>query len=98
MATWQERQEPVEHRKVQRVGRIGKDKVAYVSLAAYYNYKDGNDWKIDAPRNSVTHLGKFTQQLKAKNRRFYSCSWMISSEQLQNKRQYPFIRCLSLFF
>ena len=50
------------------IGRIGKinprEKVTYVSVAANYNRRDGNDWKTDTHWNSVVCFSNVAQQVE----------------------------------
>ena len=51
------------------IGRIGKvtarDRVTYVSVAANYNRRDGDDWKTDTHWNSVVCFSNVAQQIEA---------------------------------
>lgn len=51
------------------IGRIGKinarEKVTYVSVAANYNRRDGNDWKTDTHWNSVVCFSNVAQQVES---------------------------------
>jgi single-strand DNA-binding protein len=51
------------------IGRIGKmtprDRVTYVSVAANYNRRDGDDWKTDTHWNSVVCFSSVAQQVEA---------------------------------
>jgi single-strand DNA-binding protein len=49
------------------IGRIGKitarEKVKYVSVAANYNRRDGDEWKTDAHWNSVVCFSNVASQV-----------------------------------
>lgn len=51
------------------IGRIGKitsrERVAYVSVAANYNRRDGDEWKTDTHWNSVVCFSNVAQQVEA---------------------------------
>lgn len=51
------------------IGRIGKitarERVTYVSVAANYNRRDGDDWKTDTLWNSVVCFSNVAQQVEA---------------------------------
>jgi len=51
------------------IGRIGKitarERVTYVSVAANYNRRDGDDWKSDTLWNSVVCFSNVAQQVEA---------------------------------
>lgn len=51
------------------IGRIGKilsrEKVRYVSVAANYNRRDGDDWKTDTLWNSVVCFFNVASQVEA---------------------------------
>jgi single-strand DNA-binding protein len=51
------------------IGRIGKitprEKVTYVSVAANYNRRDGDDWKTDTHWNSVVCFSNVASQVEA---------------------------------
>ena len=51
------------------IGRIGKitarERVTYVSVAANYNRRDGDDWKTDTLWNSVVCFSNVVQQVEA---------------------------------
>ena len=51
------------------IGRIGKitarERVTYVSIAANYNRRDGDDWKTDTLWNSVVCFSNVAQQIEA---------------------------------
>jgi single-strand DNA-binding protein len=51
------------------IGRIGKitarEKVTYVSVAANYNRRDGDDWKTDTLWNSVVCFSNIGPQVEA---------------------------------
>ena len=51
------------------IGRIGKitarERVTYVSVAANYNRRDGDDWKTDTHWNSVVCFSNVAQQIEA---------------------------------
>jgi single-strand DNA-binding protein len=51
------------------IGRIGKitarEKVTYVSVAANYNRRDGDDWKTDTLWNSVVCFSNVGPQVEA---------------------------------
>lgn len=51
------------------IGRIGKitprERVKYVSVAANYNRRDGDDWKTDTHWNSVVCFSNVAQQVEA---------------------------------
>lgn len=51
------------------IGRIGKitarERVTYVSVAANYNRRDGEDWKTDTHWNSVVCFSNVAQQVEA---------------------------------
>lgn len=51
------------------IGRIGKittrERVTYVSVAANYNRRDGDDWKKDTYWNSVVCFSNVAQQTEA---------------------------------
>jgi single-strand DNA-binding protein len=51
------------------IGRIGKitprDKVSYVTVAANYNRRDGEDWKTDTHWNSVVCFSNVQQQVES---------------------------------
>jgi single-strand DNA-binding protein len=51
------------------IGRIGKitsrEKVRYVSVAANYNRRDGDDWKTDTLWNSVVCFSNVASQVEA---------------------------------
>lgn len=51
------------------IGRIGKinarEKVTYVSVAANYNRRDGNEWKTDTHWNSVVCFSNVAQQVES---------------------------------
>ncbi len=55
-----------EFRIIGRVGKVeAKAKVTYVSVAANYNRKDGDEWKTDTLWNSITLFDKLAKRLKA---------------------------------
>lgn len=51
------------------IGRIGKitarERVTYVSVAANYNRRDGDEWKTDTLWNSVVCFPNVAQQVEA---------------------------------
>ena len=51
------------------IGRIGKitarERVTYVSVAANYNRRDGDDWKTDTHWNSVVCFSNVAQNIEA---------------------------------
>ena len=51
------------------IGRIGKmtvrERVTYVSVAANYNRRDGDDWKTDTHWNSVICFSNVATQVEA---------------------------------
>lgn len=51
------------------IGRIGKitarDRVTFVSVAANYNLRDGDDWKTDTHWNSVVCFSNVATQVEA---------------------------------
>lgn len=51
------------------IGRIGKitarEKVRYVSVAANYNRRDGDDWKTETLWNSVVCFSNVASQVEA---------------------------------
>jgi single-strand DNA-binding protein len=51
------------------IGRIGKitarERVTYISVAANYNRRDGDDWKTDTHWNSVVCFSNVAQQVEA---------------------------------
>ena len=51
------------------IGRVGKitprEKVTYVSVAANYNRRDGDDWKTDTHWNSVVCFSNVAQQVSS---------------------------------
>ncbi len=51
------------------IGRIGKitprERVTYVSVAANYNRRDGDDWKTDTHWNSVVCFSNVAAQVDA---------------------------------
>ena len=55
-----------EFRIIGRIGSINRrEKVTYVSVAANYNRRDGNDWKADTHWNSVVCFSNVVQQVEA---------------------------------
>jgi len=50
------------------IGRIGKitvrERVSYVSVAANYNRRDGDDWKTDVHWNSVVCFSNVASQVE----------------------------------
>ena len=55
-----------EFRIIGRVGRINaREKVKYVSVAANYNRRDGDDWKTDTLWNSVVCFSNVAGQVDA---------------------------------
>src|ERR1700712_4313 len=55
-----------EFRVIGRVGKItSRDKVSYVSVAANYNRRDGDDWKTDTHWNSVVCFSNVGAQVEA---------------------------------
>lgn len=53
----------------QIIGNVGKvhvgDKATHVSIAANYNYRDGDDWKTEAYWNEVVLFGKAAERMTA---------------------------------
>ena len=51
------------------IGRIGKitarERVTYVSVAANYNRRDGDEWKTDTHWNSVVCFSNVAQNIEA---------------------------------
>ena len=51
------------------IGRIGKitarEKVSFVSIAANYNRRDGDDWKTETLWNSVVCFSNVSSQVEA---------------------------------
>lgn len=51
------------------IGRVGKitprDRVTFVSVAANYNRRDGDDWKTDTHWNSVVCFANVANQVDA---------------------------------
>ncbi len=55
-----------EFRIIGRVGKItARERVTYVSVAANYNRRDGDDWKTDTLWNSVVCFSNVVQQVEA---------------------------------
>lgn len=55
-----------EFRIIGRVGKItSRERVTYVSVAANYNRRDGDDWKTDTLWNSVVCFSNVAQQVEA---------------------------------
>jgi len=55
-----------EFRIIGRVGKItARERVTYVSVAANYNRRDGDDWKTDTLWNSVVCFSNVAQQVEA---------------------------------
>lgn len=54
------------------IGRIGKitarEKVTYVSVAANYNRRDGDEWKTDTLWNSIVCFSNVATQIEAVNK------------------------------
>lgn len=55
-----------EFRIIGRVGKItSREKVSYVTVAANYNRRDGDEWKTDTLWNSVVCFSNVAQQVEA---------------------------------
>lgn len=55
-----------EFRIIGRVGKItARERVTYVSVAANYNRRDGDDWKTETLWNSVVCFSNVAQQIEA---------------------------------
>ena len=55
-----------EFRVIGRIGKItAREKVRYVSVAANYNRRDGDDWKTDTLWNSVVCFSNVASQVEA---------------------------------
>ena len=55
-----------EFRIIGRVGKItARERVTYVSVAANYNRRDGDDWKTDTLWNNVVCFSNVAQQVEA---------------------------------
>jgi len=55
-----------EFRIIGRVGKItSREKVRYVTVAANYNRRDGDEWKTDTLWNSVVCFSNVGQQVEA---------------------------------
>lgn len=55
-----------EFRIIGRVGKItSRERVKYVSVAANYNRRDGDDWKTDTHWNSVVCFSNVANQVES---------------------------------
>jgi len=55
-----------EFRIIGRVGKItARERVTYVSVAANYNRRDGDEWKTDTHWNSVVCFSNVASQVEA---------------------------------